>query len=184
VKKDDKKTEDKKTEDKKTEDKKPEEPKATDTSKPDDAKNPEPDSSFTPEQDALILRLKAANTSWREIATQMSLAKSDIQQRYKELQKAAHAHQQPTSPDTTPETPKEKDKEAGDKADSGPGAGPGGRRLKADDNWTREDCEILEMLEQRYREEKWMSIQSSFYNWTGRMIIADVIEQKMREDKD
>jgi hypothetical protein len=81
---------------------------------------------------------------------------------------------------------KEKDGEKGDgkKADGGQkrdgGAGNGGR-LKADDSWSREDCEILEMLEARYREQKWLSMQASFYNLTGRMVRADIIERKLSE---
>jgi hypothetical protein len=126
--------------------------------------------------------------SWKEIASRMSLAKSDIQVRYKELQKNAAE----TLATNTADNSKRKDGEKGNrkggqkdekKADGG-GHGDGngnGGRLKPDDSWPREDCEILEMLEARYREQKWLSMQASFYNLTGRMIRADIIQRKLTE---
>lgn len=58
----------------------------------------------------------------------------------------------------------------------------GGGRLKPDNIWSQDDLEILEILEARYVEHKWLRIQADFYNYTGRMIVADVIEQKFRAD--
>jgi hypothetical protein len=116
----------------------------------------------------------------------MSLAKSDIRVRFKELQKKGA--QAPAAETTENKKDKDKDKGGekgnGKKGDGrkreGRGGGSGGR-LKADDNWSREDCEILEMLEARYREQKWLSMQASFYNLTGRMVRADIIERKLSE---
>jgi hypothetical protein len=170
--------------------KKPEESKAMDPNKAPDNPN------FTPEQDSLLLKLKSENTSWADIAAKMSLTKHDVWARHKELMQTAHL--KPTSFDTkeakTSDTKpieatndnsnsKDTSKDSGDaNKPADPKSTDSKGRLKADENWTRQDCEILEMLEHRYREEKWLSIQSSFYNWTGRMIIADVIERKLKEE--
>jgi hypothetical protein len=120
----------------------------------------------------------------------VSLAKSDIQVRFKELQKKGAV----TPTLATTDNSKDKDGEKGNrKKDEGGRKGDGGGerrggnrggaggRLKADDNWSREDCETLEMLEARYREQKWLSMQASFYNLTGRMVRADIIERKLSE---
>jgi hypothetical protein len=58
----------------------------------------------------------------------------------------------------------------------------GSGRLKVNDIWSREDVEILETLESRYAEHKWLHLQADFYNYTGRMIHAEIIEQKFRDD--
>lgn len=172
----------------KKEEKKLEETKSDAASKGCDIEKSDDDWNWTAEQDALILKLKAENVSWKVIAARMSLAKSDIQVRFKELQKKGA--QAPATETTENRKDKDKDSENGSgKKDeggkrggggSGSGGGGGGR-LKADDNWSREDCEILEMLEARYREQKWLSMQASFYNLTGRMVRADIIERKLSE---
>lgn len=54
--------------------------------------------------------------------------------------------------------------------------------LQSNDVWSKDDCEVLEMLEARYREHKWFHIQAGFFNWTGRMITAELIESKFRDD--
>jgi hypothetical protein len=152
------------------------------------------DWTWTSEQDALILKLKGDNISWKEIATKMSLAKSDIQVRFKELQKKAAetlaANTEENSKSKGGENGNEKESKNEDrKSDEEMKADAvrdveecrNGGRLKPDENWSREDCEILEMLEARYREQKWLSMQASFYNMTGRMIRADIIERKLSE---
>ena len=55
-------------------------------------------------------------------------------------------------------------------------------RLKPDDVWSLEDLEVLEWLESKYNENKWVHLQASFYNWTGRMIDGVWIEKKFKED--
>jgi len=120
----------------------------------------------------------------------MSLSKSDIRARFKELQKngaqalATSAMEKDKDKgggkDNGKKTEGGKTGDGGDGKKADRGAGSGGR-LKADDNWSREDCEILEMLEARYREQKWLSMQASFYNLTGRMVRADIIERKLSE---
>ncbi|TAQ88280.1 hypothetical protein B7494_g3383 [Chlorociboria aeruginascens] len=57
-----------------------------------------------------------------------------------------------------------------------------GSRLKPDHAWSREDCDVLDSLETRYREHKWMHMQAGFFNWTGRMVSADIIEKKFKDD--
>ena len=57
-------------------------------------------------------------------------------------------------------------------------------RLRANDVWSKDDCEVLEVLEAQHREHKWLHIQAGFFNWTGRMIAADLIEGKFIEDDD
>lgn len=55
-------------------------------------------------------------------------------------------------------------------------------KLQANDVWSKDDCEVLEILEAQYREHKWLQIQAGFFNWTGRMISAELIENKFKED--
>ncbi|KAL3425692.1 hypothetical protein PVAG01_02483 [Phlyctema vagabunda] len=56
------------------------------------------------------------------------------------------------------------------------------RSLKADDIWTMDDCGVLEMLKERYEQHKWQHMQAGFFNFTGRMIGAELIEKKFRDD--
>jgi len=37
-------------------------------------------------------------------------------------------------------------------------------------------------LEARYMEEKWLQMQAGFFNWTGRMVDAEIIKAKFAED--
>ncbi|KAL5319706.1 hypothetical protein ACEPPN_012762 [Leptodophora sp. 'Broadleaf-Isolate-01'] len=46
--------------------------------------------------------------------------------------------------------------------------------------WSQDDCTKLEFLESKYREHKWVQMQADFYNWTGRMIHAELLELKSR----
>lgn len=55
-------------------------------------------------------------------------------------------------------------------------------RLRPDNIWSRDDCEILEELDKRYRENKWLQIQAAFFNWTWRMVEGEIIERKFRGD--
>jgi hypothetical protein len=55
-------------------------------------------------------------------------------------------------------------------------------KLRPDGVWTEDDCEILEYLKNKYEENKWLHMQAGFYNWTGRMVIAQLIEQKFKDD--
>lgn len=59
---------------------------------------------------------------------------------------------------------------------------PQGRLLVPDDVWSNNDCEVLEMLETRYRDHKWQHMQAGFFNWTGRMVVAEMIEKKFQDD--
>ena len=64
---------------------------------------------------------------------------------------------------------------------SGSGSGCVGK-LKPDGAWSEDDCEVLEWLMNRYKEDKWLHIQSGFYNWTKRMVSWEIIEQKFKDD--
>ena len=55
-------------------------------------------------------------------------------------------------------------------------------RLQPNEIWSREDCEVLEMLAHRYKEYKWLHIKAGFFNWTGRMISDEMIQQKFQYD--
>ena len=55
-------------------------------------------------------------------------------------------------------------------------------RLQANNIWSTSDCEVLEMLEARYTEHKWLHMQAEFYNWTGRMVTAEMIREKFKKD--
>jgi hypothetical protein len=54
--------------------------------------------------------------------------------------------------------------------------------LQPNDIWSKDDCEVLEYLMAKYSEHKWLHMQAGFFNWTGRMITAEVIERKFRDD--
>lgn len=56
-------------------------------------------------------------------------------------------------------------------------------RLRINEVWSRDDCEILEYLEGRYREHKWLHMQANFFNLTGRMVPAEIIQQKFKDDE-
>ena len=64
---------------------------------------------------------------------------------------------------------------------SGSGSGCVGK-LRPDGAWSEDDCEVLEWLMNRYKEDKWLHIQSGFYNWTKRMVSWEIIEQKFKDD--
>lgn len=67
--------------------------------------------------------------------------------------------------------------------DFGCGSKSGGvGKLKPDGAWSEDDCEVLEWLMNRYKEDKWLHIQSGFYNWTKRMVSWEIIEQKFKDD--
>jgi hypothetical protein len=55
-------------------------------------------------------------------------------------------------------------------------------KLRPNHIWTREDCEILEELERRYKDNKWLQVQAGFFNWTGRMVDGEVIRGKFQVD--
>ncbi|PMD28149.1 hypothetical protein NA56DRAFT_639830 [Hyaloscypha hepaticicola] len=67
--------------------------------------------------------------------------------------------------------------------DLGSGSRSGGvSKLKPDGAWSEDDCEVLEWLMNRYNQDKWLHIQSGFYNWTKRMVSWEIIEQKFKDD--
>lgn len=53
---------------------------------------------------------------------------------------------------------------------------------KPDDIWTKDDCAVLGMLKERYENHKWQHMQAGFFNWTGRMVNASIIEEKFKDD--
>jgi hypothetical protein len=55
-------------------------------------------------------------------------------------------------------------------------------RLRPDLIWTAEDCGLLEDLENNYTRNKWLHMQADFFNWSGRMVDASIIERKFKED--
>ncbi|KAF8865985.1 hypothetical protein BDZ45DRAFT_668383 [Acephala macrosclerotiorum] len=55
-------------------------------------------------------------------------------------------------------------------------------KLKVDASWGKEDCDLLEYLLERHESEKWLHMQASFYNYTGRMVAAEFIEKKFKGD--
>ena len=60
--------------------------------------------------------------------------------------------------------------------------GPYAKRLIPDQNWSADDCQALEMLVGRYDTNRWLYIQASFYNWTGRMVPGEIIRAKFEQD--
>ncbi|KAK2628528.1 hypothetical protein QTJ16_001631 [Diplocarpon rosae] len=62
-----------------------------------------------------------------------------------------------------------------------PGRKPYYGKLRPTSVWTADDCMKLEHLDRMYQY-KWAHIQKGFYDWTGRMISADLIERKFRDD--
>ncbi|RDW69954.1 hypothetical protein BP5796_08351 [Coleophoma crateriformis] len=59
----------------------------------------------------------------------------------------------------------------------------GEKGLKPDEIWTKDDCAVLEMLKERYEAHKWQHMQAGFFNWTGRMVVASIIEKKFKDDE-
>ncbi|KUJ20025.1 uncharacterized protein LY89DRAFT_779890 [Mollisia scopiformis] len=55
-------------------------------------------------------------------------------------------------------------------------------KLVPDATWSKDDCDLLEHLLERYESEKWLHMQANFYNWTGRMVAAEFIERKFKTD--
>ncbi|KAE8450210.1 hypothetical protein EG329_006991 [Mollisiaceae sp. DMI_Dod_QoI] len=55
-------------------------------------------------------------------------------------------------------------------------------KLKPDSMWSKDDCDVLENMMERYEGEKWLHMQAGFYNWTGRMVAAEFIEKKFKHD--
>ncbi|RFU33934.1 hypothetical protein B7463_g2412, partial [Scytalidium lignicola] len=60
---------------------------------------------------------------------------------------------------------------------------PATKFLRPNFIWSQEDCETLEMLEEQYVEQKWLQLQAKFFNWTGRMIPAELIQKKFEDDR-
>jgi hypothetical protein len=54
--------------------------------------------------------------------------------------------------------------------------------LKVDDFWTQDYCDVLEALEARHRENKWLHIQADFFNLTQQHVDASIIAQKFKDD--
>lgn len=74
------------------------------------------------------------------------------------------------------------DRHAISDSDPEPQKESGKGRLRPDGIWTQDDCEVLEWLESKYEENKWLHMQAGFYNWTGRMVIAELIQKKFKDD--
>lgn len=55
-------------------------------------------------------------------------------------------------------------------------------RVKVDGSFSKQDCEVLEFLEHKFNQDKWLHIQSGFYNYTGRLVSGEVLEKKFRDD--
>jgi hypothetical protein len=146
-------------------------------------------------QDDKILSMKLENKPWKEICLEVGASKKDCINRFKTLTAGMHEKGEkntadPTTIPATPLTPSEPvakpDEPLLPSTAPGPGPGPARQpedqtpaaRLQPDTIWTREDCEMLELLEARYRDQKWLHVQAGFYNLTGRMVGAEVIRRK------
>jgi len=62
------------------------------------------------------------------------------------------------------------------------GNGCGYPELNPDVHWSEADCDLLMFLESRYVDEKWLQMQAGFFNWTGRMVAAEIIKAKFEKD--
>ncbi|KAI0376653.1 hypothetical protein F5Y04DRAFT_200043 [Hypomontagnella monticulosa] len=58
---------------------------------------------------------------------------------------------------------------------------PNGKRLTPDTFWSERDCRALSAIEAKYQENKWLTIQADFANYTGRMIDVNVLQAKFCE---
>lgn len=54
--------------------------------------------------------------------------------------------------------------------------------LKVDEFWTQDYCDVLEALEARHREDKWLHMQADFFNLTQQHVDASIIAQKFKDD--
>jgi hypothetical protein len=146
---------------------------------------------FTADQDAQITMMHGEGKTWREIAKEIKRSQKDCQNRLEELRSNSRAKDGGENKSNGDIQTDRSNGKGGKNNKSGAGktrkkkrvdknTGMRGR-LEPDEIWTREDCEVLEMLEERYKEEKWLHMQSSFYNLTGRMVVAGIIENKFSE---
>ena len=55
-------------------------------------------------------------------------------------------------------------------------------QLRPDENWSADDCYLLKEIEAKYERNKWLQIQADFYNWSGRMVDASLIQAKFQND--
>lgn len=131
---------------------------------------------WTKSQDDSILSMKAEGKSWADICAVTKRSKKDVQARFKELSADVEAASKFEPSDSAHPIEAQNDSPQTEEArtEDHPQTG----RLEADGIWSREDCETLELLEQRYRDHKWLQMQAGFYNMTGRMVSADIIRLK------
>lgn len=208
----------------------------------------EKNSGWTSEQDEKIKSMKSENKSWKEIALEVGVSKKDVQTRFQELEKFGGSSNEENNnggsgggsggdsggmdiggidfgglftddawnvnsggsgwndrekeggggkegqkndggadekeKDQSKNKELSKQRNADDCLKFGENNNEqrGQGKLKADDIWSKHDLEVLEMLESKYRDHKWLHMQADFYNWTGRMVAAELIEQKFRDD--
>jgi hypothetical protein len=55
-------------------------------------------------------------------------------------------------------------------------------QLLPDENWSVEDCYLLKEIEAKFERTKWLQVQADFYNWSGRMVDASLIQGKFQKD--
>ncbi|KAK3940765.1 hypothetical protein QBC46DRAFT_341276 [Diplogelasinospora grovesii] len=102
-------------------------------------------------QDAYIMRSRAYGKSWEEIAKIVGgRSAKECKRRFKEL--------------TAPPTKNDTDTESG--------GGNGG-------GFSGEDGELLKLLDNKRREERWLELQAAFFNATGRMVDVELIKHKL-----
>lgn len=59
---------------------------------------------------------------------------------------------------------------------------PPRRSIAADEHWSESDCRILAVIEAKYDMLRYQQYQSDFFNATGRMVPAYLIQAKMNKD--
>lgn len=57
------------------------------------------------------------------------------------------------------------------------------RKIKPDDNFSLLDCRVLGLLSAKRKADRWLELQSSFYNATGRMVPLELLRYKIEEAK-
>lgn len=57
------------------------------------------------------------------------------------------------------------------------------KKIKPDDNFSPLDCRVLGLLSSKRKADRWLELQASFFNATGRMVPVELLRHKVEEAK-
>ncbi|KAK4986008.1 hypothetical protein LTR66_008003 [Elasticomyces elasticus] len=163
---------------------------------------PQPvDEAFTPEQDAQLIKMKAENKSWKDIAQEIGKPAWALKKRYPQIRpkdddvanKEVEGHAKTAEKKQTDQG--EKKRKAKAKKDHNDGAsGVGGdqrgeqrftlpeyQMLTEDDLFSFGEIQCISELLDRDEETRWIRIAGAFYDRTGRRIDPEDIHEKFND---